>query len=277
MKSKNTRKSIIIITIGVIVAIGVYFGVSVYFNYNPLVICRGDKFTDACLASYAIDLGLNKKQFIDCIQTIKYRDQIATDNEIGVALGLNSAPNLYVGNFSDGDMFNGFFVPISSYTDVTNVATESINGGVVNAQATNYANVSKLVDQNIRSYLTSQGYKDAEFNAEYNKMKIEIDQYMRAFDMLNLKIARENIKGDKGNLVNFVYFVDYASDGTNGFYTTILNPLIKEFVDTGKASIVYKDFPITSPTGDSLRLANSVRCAGEQQKYFEYSNKIQAL
>ena len=95
--------------------------------------------------------------------------------------------------------------------------------------------------------------------------------------MFKLQTTRDNIRGNVTSRYGFLYFIDYGAELTSQFYTVLLADVNKDFVDAGKMMLVIKDLPISNTLADSTKLANAVRCAGAQHKYFEYSDTLQTL
>jgi protein-disulfide isomerase len=52
----------------------------------------------------------------------------------------------------------------------------------------------------------------------------------------------------------------------------VLQQLAPEYIDTGKARLVYRNFPIIGP--DSEWAAQAAECAGDQDKFWAYANYL---
>ncbi|MFH1364782.1 MAG: thioredoxin domain-containing protein, partial [Candidatus Aenigmatarchaeota archaeon] len=57
------------------------------------------------------------------------------------------------------------------------------------------------------------------------------------------------------------------------FYSDAYQKIITEYVDTGKAKIVYRDFPLSFHP-QAQPAAEAAECAGEQGMFWEYHDKI---
>ncbi len=80
-------------------------------------------------------------------------------------------------------------------------------------------------------------------------------------------------RGNENAKVVIVEYSDYQCPFCRRFYDDAYAQIKKEYVDTGKALFVYKDFPLPfHPQAEPL--AESARCAGDQQKYWEMHDKI---
>jgi len=65
-----------------------------------------------------------------------------------------------------------------------------------------------------------------------------------------------------------VEFGDYQCHFCNVYFQDTEHKIIKNYVNTGKVKILFKDFTIIGP--DSLSAAHIAHCAGEQGKFWEY-------
>lgn len=65
-----------------------------------------------------------------------------------------------------------------------------------------------------------------------------------------------------------VEFGDYQCAFCNRFFHNTEEPIIKNYVNTGKVKMFFKDFTIIGP--DSLTAANAAHCAQEEGKFWEY-------
>lgn len=70
--------------------------------------------------------------------------------------------------------------------------------------------------------------------------------------------------GNPNAPVTIVEFSDYECPFCSRFFDQTLARLKSEYVDTGKARFVYKDFPIVSIHSNAQKAAESARCVREQ-------------
>ena len=79
--------------------------------------------------------------------------------------------------------------------------------------------------------------------------------------------------GDEDAPVILYEFSDYQCPFCARFYSGALPDITKNYIDTGKVKLVFKDFPLDiHPEATPAALA--ARCAGEQDKYFEFHDKL---
>ncbi|MBI4174222.1 MAG: DsbA family protein [Candidatus Aenigmarchaeota archaeon] len=69
-------------------------------------------------------------------------------------------------------------------------------------------------------------------------------------------------------------FGDYECPFCTRFHTTTFTQLKKDFIDTGKARYIFKDFPLAHAHFNAQKAAEAAHCAGEQGKYEEYHDKL---
>lgn len=72
------------------------------------------------------------------------------------------------------------------------------------------------------------------------------------------------VLGSSDALVTIVEFSDYECPFCGRFFTDTLAQIKSEYVDTGKARFVYKDFPLSSIHPEAQKAAEAARCVREQ-------------
>jgi len=78
--------------------------------------------------------------------------------------------------------------------------------------------------------------------------------------------------GDASAPITIVEFGDYQCTFCFKFHRDSLDVIKKEYIDSGKASLVFVDFPLNGP--DSVLAAESTHCANEQGKFWAMHNEI---
>lgn len=85
------------------------------------------------------------------------------------------------------------------------------------------------------------------------------------------------VLGDKNAPVTIVEFSDYECPFCKRHFDETLPQLVKEYVETGKVKIVYRDFPLSFHDPMATKEAVAANCAREQggdNKYFEFHDEI---
>jgi protein-disulfide isomerase len=74
--------------------------------------------------------------------------------------------------------------------------------------------------------------------------------------------------------VTIVEFGDYQCPVCRAFWKEVEPRLRKEYVDTGKVKLIFADFPVVQIHPEAALAAMAVDCAGDQNKYWQYHDKI---
>jgi protein-disulfide isomerase len=78
----------------------------------------------------------------------------------------------------------------------------------------------------------------------------------------------DTVKGDKDASVIIVEWSDFECPFCERFYQQTLPSIEKEYIETGKVKLVFRDFPLGFHT-NAQKAAEAAECAGEQGKYWE--------
>lgn len=90
-------------------------------------------------------------------------------------------------------------------------------------------------------------------------------------------IDDDPILGDKNAPITIIEFSDYECPFCKRHFTDTYPKLIKEYIDTGKAKLVFRDFPLSFHDPMATKEAVAANCAKEQggdKKYFEFHGEI---
>lgn len=81
------------------------------------------------------------------------------------------------------------------------------------------------------------------------------------------------VKGNENAPVTIVEFSDFECPFCGRFYSETLDQIVKEYIDTGKAKLYYRHYPLSfHPNATPLALASE--CANDQGKFWEMHDKI---
>ncbi|MFH1316493.1 MAG: thioredoxin domain-containing protein [Candidatus Woesearchaeota archaeon] len=83
----------------------------------------------------------------------------------------------------------------------------------------------------------------------------------------------DDVKGDPNAPVTIVEFSDYECPFCARFYSQTYGQIDDEYIKTGKAKLVYRDFPLGFHA-QAQKAAEAAECAGEQGKYYEMHDKL---
>ena len=80
------------------------------------------------------------------------------------------------------------------------------------------------------------------------------------------------ILGNPSAPITILEWGDYQCTFCYKFHTSTLNIIEKDFIDTGKVKLVFKDFPLNG--NDSILAAEASYCAHDQGKYWEFHDEV---
>lgn len=80
------------------------------------------------------------------------------------------------------------------------------------------------------------------------------------------------ILGNPNAPITLVEFGDYQCFFCNKFFHETEDPLLKNYIETGKVKVIFKDFTIIG--SDSITAANAAHCASDQGKFWEYHDTL---
>jgi protein-disulfide isomerase len=92
------------------------------------------------------------------------------------------------------------------------------------------------------------------------------------FQMSLLSDNTSPILGSKDAPITMVEFGDYQCFYCNQFYHATEPAIVKNYVDTGKVKLVFKDLTIIGQ--DSINAAHAAHCAQEKGKFWEYHDML---
>jgi len=84
--------------------------------------------------------------------------------------------------------------------------------------------------------------------------------------------ASDNVLGDKNAKVTIVEFADYRCPFCERFYQQSAKQLIKDYVETGKAKFIFKNYAFLDAPAMKVSTwtSEAAECAAEQNKFWEY-------
>lgn len=78
--------------------------------------------------------------------------------------------------------------------------------------------------------------------------------------------------GNPSAPITIIEFGDYQCTFCFKFHGSSLDIIKQEYIETGKASLVFRDFPLNGP--DSVLAAEASHCAKDQGKFWEYHDEL---
>jgi protein-disulfide isomerase len=113
------------------------------------------------------------------------------------------------------------------------------------------------------------------FNSSSNEMGLSIEPTPKIDQIGPEKITMDTfvsngspILGDPDAPITLVEFGDYQCHYCNVFFQSIEKDILKNYVDTGKVKIIFKDYNIIGE--DSVKASQGAHCANDQGLFWEY-------
>ena len=113
------------------------------------------------------------------------------------------------------------------------------------------------------------------FNSSSNEMGLSMEPTPKIDQIGPEKITMDTflsngspILGDPDAPITLVEFGDYQCHYCNVFFQSIEKDILKNYVDTGKVKIIFKDYNIIGE--DSVKASQGAHCANDQGLFWEY-------
>ena len=87
------------------------------------------------------------------------------------------------------------------------------------------------------------------------------------------EMATPVTEGDENAPVTLIVFEDYLCGHCASFSLHEKKQVQEQLIDTGKARLVYYDYPL-NPAAGSFIAARAARCAGDQDRFWDYHNLL---
>lgn len=90
----------------------------------------------------------------------------------------------------------------------------------------------------------------------------------------NVGVGDLPVLGKENAKVTLIEFSDYQCPFCARHFTQTEPQIKKEYIDTGKVKFYYRDFPLPQIHPGAQKAAEAARCAGDQNKYWQYHDVI---
>ena len=91
---------------------------------------------------------------------------------------------------------------------------------------------------------------------------------------IEVSVDDDPVKGEENAPITIVEFSDFQCPFCERFFKETLPQIEKEYIETGKVKLVYRDFPLREIHSDAQKAAEAAECADEQGKFWEYHNML---
>jgi protein-disulfide isomerase len=116
-------------------------------------------------------------------------------------------------------------------------------------------------------------------NNSSNEMGLSMEPTPKIEQVESAKITMDTfvsngspILGDPNAPITLVEFGDYQCHYCNVFFQTIEDDIIKNYVETGKVKMIFKDYNIIG--SDSINASHGAHCSNEQGLFWEYHDTL---
>jgi protein-disulfide isomerase len=82
------------------------------------------------------------------------------------------------------------------------------------------------------------------------------------------------VLGDPKAKVTIIEFGDYQCPSCRMFWKETEPKLKKDYIDTGKVKLVFRDFPIVEIHPEAVVAAIAAQCAADQGRYWQFHDKV---
>lgn len=89
-----------------------------------------------------------------------------------------------------------------------------------------------------------------------------------------VELAQGVTKGDPSATVTIIEFGDYQCPACQQFATMVKPQMELALIESGKAKFVFYDWPIIEAHQHAFLAARAARCAGDQDKFWEYHDNL---
>ena len=89
-----------------------------------------------------------------------------------------------------------------------------------------------------------------------------------------ISVDDDPVLGDPKARVTIIEFGDYQCPSCRLFWQDVQPRLKKDYIDTGKVRLVFRDFPVLEIHPEAAVASQAAQCAGDQGKYWEMHDKL---
>lgn len=91
---------------------------------------------------------------------------------------------------------------------------------------------------------------------------------------VDVKEGHLPVLGNKDAKVTIIEFSDFQCPFCKTLFDESITQIKKDYVDTGKAKLAYRHYPLTSIHPNAQKTAEASECANEQGKFWEYHDQL---
>jgi len=122
--------------------------------------------------------------------------------------------------------------------------------------------------------LGSDTDKDSNDETDRTSIKQPQAQSQPSSGIISVSLDDDPVKGDPDAPITIVEFSDFQCPFCARFFTETLPLIEKNYIETGKVKLVYRDFPLPDIHQNAIPAAIAAECADDQGMFWEYHDKI---
>ncbi len=93
-------------------------------------------------------------------------------------------------------------------------------------------------------------------------------------ERVQVSVDDDAVKGDANAPITIIEFSDFQCPFCKRFFDQTLPQIDEKYIKTGKAKLVYRDFPLTSIHEFAAKAGEGAECAREQGKFWEFHDRL---
>ena len=239
---------------------------------------ESDPLSVGCLVEMADKVGVNTKNFEKCLDEKKYDSVVTDEVNAGLQYNVQGTPSIFIGE-NKGDNMSGFSVGAGVTISEVDELVKLIDDKGISAAADYWKKKSvgnmDAYETQLRDYYIQQGQSGDTLSnsvkAGLAQREAEIEEEVKLQD---IDFGEGMLKGSSDAKAVIMEFSDYECPFCQRFAVGVGKQIMDNYVDEGKVLFVYRDFPLESIHPNARRAAIAARCAGEDDKYFEFHDAI---
>lgn len=204
------------------------------------------------LVNLASAQGLDANKFRQCLDSNKFDQEINKDISDAQAAGINGTPGFIIGKVSSEGLVDGVKIAGAYPYEVFKAVLDKYNNNV-----------------STQEILSSQ--EDIELGGAAEKLSSLISSG-------SAKVDDDPVLGNKYSGLVIIEFSDYECPFCQRHFKQTFPSLKKDYIDTGKAKLVYRDFiavPAHNPAATiEATAANCVRDQKGDEAYFKFHDEV---
>ena len=217
-------------------------GALAYWDMHDLLYARAQQWSGSdpvpAFSQLATELDLDIEEFMTCVESSKYQEQIRADLDMAVERGVRSTPSFFV---------NGSALVGAQPVEIFNQAIAAAKNGEV---------IVAAPEEPVDAPLPLEPPRIAPTPAAIN------------FDDAAISL------GDKDAPVTIVEYTDYQCPFCQRHVLETMPAIMSDMIETGRVRYVMKDLPLDDLHPEARTAALVARCAGEQDAYWPVHDAI---